>query len=64
MPGVIGGVYFLLFLIAICLVIWSCKTSEQGPEGQEIKGLFAIKTEAEKSSQPRRMTRFPANKRP
>jgi hypothetical protein len=60
MPGVIGGVYFLLFLVAICLVIRWCKTVEQGPPGQETKGFFAIKLQVEKPSKTRRGPRFPA----
>jgi hypothetical protein len=64
MPGVIGGVYFLVFLAAILLVVWWCKTSEQGPAGQETKGLFAMKNDVKKFSKSRRMPQYPPNERP
>jgi hypothetical protein len=43
MPGVIGGVYFLIFLAGIWLVITWCKASDEGSAGEETKGLFAMK---------------------
>jgi hypothetical protein len=58
MPGVIGGVYFLLFLSAIWMVITWCKANDKGPETKEITGLFAMKANVEKIGKSRRPPRF------
>jgi hypothetical protein len=50
MPGVIGGVFFLLFLTAILLVIFWCKENDQDPERQATQGLFGMRETITKKS--------------
>ena len=50
MPGVIGGVYFLAFLVIVLLIIRWFMVNEGRPSEQPLNGLFAMRDMSKKKS--------------
>ena len=43
MPGIIGGVYYFIFIAGIMLAIWWCVTAESTADNGSTRGLFAMR---------------------
>ncbi len=53
MPGIIGGLYFLIFISGVVLVTLWCMKNDEGPASTGTRGLFAMKDTSPKRPEQR-----------